>query len=111
VAPVHPKVKAGTAAAAVAGLVVWLLGRYVLHGRVDATVTAEIYAAVPAMLTFAAGWITPSKAVPVVAVDTSARLAELEAATAHLIAGAEPLAPAAAPAAADPGPIELGPHP
>lgn len=60
--PVHPKVKAGTIAAAVSGIIVWLLGRYVLHGHVDATVTAEVYAAVPALLTFAAGWLTPAKA-------------------------------------------------
>jgi hypothetical protein len=58
--PVHPKVKASTGAAAAAGIIVWLLGRYVLHGNVDATVTAEIYAAVPAALAFAAGWLTPA---------------------------------------------------
>lgn len=57
--PVHPKVKSSTAAAAVSGVIVWLLGRYVLHGHVDATVTAEIYAVVPALITFAAGWLTP----------------------------------------------------
>jgi hypothetical protein len=59
--PVHQKVKAGTLAAAVSGLVVWALGKYVLHGHVDAVITAEIYAAVPAVLTFAAGYLTPAK--------------------------------------------------
>jgi hypothetical protein len=63
-APVHPKVKAGSAAAAAAGVIVWLLGRYVLHGRVDAALTAEIYAAVPAVLAFAAGWVTPARKPP-----------------------------------------------
>ena len=41
---VETKVKAGTAAAAAAGLVLWVLGRYVFKG------------AVPAALTFAAGY-------------------------------------------------------
>ncbi len=59
--PVHPTVKAGTAAAAASGVVVWLLGRYVLRGHVDLAVQAEVYAAVPAVLTFAAGWLTPGR--------------------------------------------------
>jgi hypothetical protein len=58
---IHPKVTAGTLAAAVSGLIVWLLGRYVLHGHVDSTVTAEVYALVPAVLTFAAGWLAPPR--------------------------------------------------
>jgi len=59
--PVRRKVQASTAAAAVSGVVVWLLGRYVVHGALDAAETAEVYAAVPAVLTFAAGWLTRDK--------------------------------------------------
>jgi hypothetical protein len=60
-APIHPKVKSSTAAAAVSGIIVWALGKWVLHGQLDATTTAEVYAAVPAALTFAAGWLTPAR--------------------------------------------------
>ncbi len=63
-APVHPKVKSSSAAAAVAGVIVWLLGRFVLHGEVDPVIQAEIFAAVPAALAFAAGWLTPSPPPP-----------------------------------------------
>ena len=62
---VHPKVKASAAASAVAGIIVWLAGRYILHGHVDPVIQAEIYAAVPAALSFAAGWLTPSAKPPV----------------------------------------------
>jgi hypothetical protein len=61
---IHPKVKAGSAAAAVSGIIVWALGKYVLKGQVDPTVTAEIYVLVPAVLTFAAGWLTPGRQPP-----------------------------------------------
>ena len=43
-APTETKVKASTAAAAASGLVLWVLGRYAFKG------------AVPAALTFAAGY-------------------------------------------------------
>lgn len=59
--PVHPKVKASSAAAAVAGVIVYFLGRYVLHGNVDPVIQAEIFAALPGVLTFAAGWVTPGR--------------------------------------------------
>ena len=62
--PVHPKVRGATLAAAVSGVIVWLLGRYFLHGHVDPVITAEIYAAVPAVLTFLAGYLTPPKKAP-----------------------------------------------
>jgi hypothetical protein len=53
---VETKVKAGTAAAAAAGLVLWCLGRYVFKGAVPDVVASWVYAAVPALLTFAAGY-------------------------------------------------------
>jgi len=61
---VHRKVQSATAAAAVSGVVVWALGRFVLHGSLDAAETAGVYAAVPAVLTFAAGWLTPAVRAP-----------------------------------------------
>jgi hypothetical protein len=57
-APVELKVKAGTAAAAVAGLVLWVLGRYVFKGAVPDVVASWVYAIVPAAVTFAAGYLT-----------------------------------------------------
>ncbi len=57
---VHPKVKASTAGAAVAGVLVWVLNRYVFHGSMSPGYAAEIDAAVPAVLAFIAGWLTPS---------------------------------------------------
>jgi hypothetical protein len=53
---VETKVKAGTAAAAAAGLILWTLGRYVFKGTVPDVVASWVYAAVPAGLTFAAGY-------------------------------------------------------
>lgn len=63
-APVEAKVKAGTLAAAVSGIVVWLLGRYVLHGTVSAGYVAEIDVLVPAVLTAVAGWLAPHTSRP-----------------------------------------------
>jgi hypothetical protein len=54
--PVETKVKAGTAAGAAAGLLLWALGRYVFRGAVPDVVASWVYAAVPAALTFAAGY-------------------------------------------------------
>jgi hypothetical protein len=62
--PVEAKVKASTAAAAAAGLAVWLLSRYVFHGHVDPVVQAEIYAAAPGILAFAAGYFARHTARP-----------------------------------------------
>jgi len=62
--PVEAKVKASAAAALVAGIVVWLLGRYVLHGAVAAGYTAEIDAAVPALFAAVAGYLAPHTARP-----------------------------------------------
>lgn len=55
-APVESKVKAGTAAAAVSGLVLFALGRYVFKGDVPDVVASWTYAIVPALITFAAGY-------------------------------------------------------
>ena len=56
VGQVENKVKAGTAAAAVSGLVLYVLGRYVFKGDVPDVVTSWTYAIIPAVLTFAAGY-------------------------------------------------------
>jgi len=56
-APVETKVKAGTAAAAAAGLAMWALGRYVFKGVVPDVVASWVYAIVPAAVTFAAGYL------------------------------------------------------
>ena len=53
---VETKVKAGTAAAAVSGLALWALGRYVFKGDVPDVVASWTYAIIPALLTFAAGY-------------------------------------------------------
>ena len=69
--PVETKVKAGTAAAAVSGLALWILGRYVFRGDVPDVVASWVYAAVPAAVTFAAGYLakhTPRPDVPAPAV-------------------------------------------
>jgi hypothetical protein len=55
-APTETKVKASTAAAAISGLLLWCLGRYAFRGDVPDVVTSWVYAAVPAALTFAAGY-------------------------------------------------------
>ena len=54
---VETKVKAGTAAAALSGLVLWCLGRYVFKGDVPDVVASWVYAIVPAVITFAAGYL------------------------------------------------------
>lgn len=56
---VERKVQASTATAAVSGVVLWALGTYVFKGAVPADVTAWVYIAVPAVLTFAAGYLAP----------------------------------------------------
>lgn len=56
--PVERKVQASTAAAAVSGLVLWILGRYVFNGAVPDVVASWTYAVVPGIVTFAAGYLT-----------------------------------------------------
>jgi hypothetical protein len=57
-APVERKVQASTAAAAASGLLLWILSRYVFKSAVPDVVASWVYAAVPGVLAFAAGWLT-----------------------------------------------------
>jgi len=54
--PIEKKVQASTAAAAVSGVLLWVLGRYVFKAAVPDVVTSWVYAGVPALVTFAAGY-------------------------------------------------------
>ena len=56
-AQVETKVQASTAVAAVSGLALWALGRYVFKGAVPDVVASWIYVIVPGVLTFAAGYL------------------------------------------------------
>ena len=56
--PIERKVQASTAAAAASGLLLWVLGRYVFKGAVPDVIASWVYAAVPGVLAFAAGWLT-----------------------------------------------------
>jgi hypothetical protein len=58
VAQVERKVQASTGAAAVSGLVLWVLGTYVFKGTVPDAVTTVVYILVPAATAFAAGYLT-----------------------------------------------------
>lgn len=55
--PVERKVQASTAAAATSGLVLWITGRYLFKGDVPDVVASWVYVAVPAVITFAAGYL------------------------------------------------------
>ena len=57
-APVERKVQASTVTAAVTGLALWALSRYVFKGAVPDVVASWMYALVPGALTFAAGYCT-----------------------------------------------------
>ncbi|HEY3684913.1 MAG TPA: hypothetical protein VGL93_17915 [Streptosporangiaceae bacterium] len=52
------KVSASTVAAAVAGLVIWLLGRYVFKGTVPDPVVLVVNVLMPGVLAFVAGYFT-----------------------------------------------------
>ena len=54
---IETKVQASTAVAAVSGLALWALGRYVFKGTVPDVAASWVYAIVPGVLTFAAGWL------------------------------------------------------
>lgn len=74
-AQVETKVQASTAAAALSGLALFALGRYVFKSGVPDVVASWTYVAVPALLTFAAGWAakhTSRAAMPVITVNASA---------------------------------------
>lgn len=57
--PVEAKVKSASAGAVVAGFVLWLLQTYVFRGDVPDAVALLVLLAVPAALTFAAGYLAP----------------------------------------------------
>lgn len=57
-APVESKVQASTAAAAVSGLALWMLGHYVFKGGdVPDVVASWVYVLVPGLLAFGAGYL------------------------------------------------------
>ena len=73
-APVETKVQASTGAAAVSGLALWALGRYVFKGTVPDVVVSWIYVIVPGVLAFTAGWYakhTPRPGEPPVTVTAA----------------------------------------
>ena len=93
-APVETKVKASTAAAAVSGMAIWALGRYVFRGAVPDVVASWIYVIVPGLLAFGAGYLARHTPRPV----TAGPAIDEASAITHQAAAA--LAPAAAPPAA-----------
>jgi len=52
------KVTTSTVAAAVAGLVIWLLGKYVFKGTVPDAVVLAVNVLMPGILAFLAGYFT-----------------------------------------------------
>jgi hypothetical protein len=73
--PIEKKVQASTGAAAVSGIVLWIIGRYIFKGSVPDVVASWTYVIVPALLTFAAGYAakhTSRAAMPVITVNASA---------------------------------------
>lgn len=58
-APIEVKVSAATIASAVSGLGLWALQTYAFHGEVPLPVLAAVQTVVPAVATFAAGWLAP----------------------------------------------------
>ena len=74
-APIERKVTASTAAAAVSGIVLWILGRYAFKTGVPDVVASWVYVLVPAAITFTAGYLakhTSRPAVPPVIMSMSA---------------------------------------
>jgi hypothetical protein len=62
--PVETKVQASAAAAAVSGLALFALGRYVFKGAVPDVVASWVYVIVPSVITFAAGYLAKHTARP-----------------------------------------------
>lgn len=56
---IETKVKASTAAAALSGLALWILGKYVFKGDVPDVIASWVYALVPAIVAGAAGYLAP----------------------------------------------------
>jgi hypothetical protein len=89
--PVETKVQASTAAAALSGLALFALGRYVFKGTVPDVVTSWVYVIVPSVITFAAGYLAkhtprPGDPLPVVTFQPKYRMP----AAGHTAAGAPP---------------------
>ena len=64
---IETKVKASTGAAALSGLLLWALGRYVFKGTVPDVIASWIYAVVPGLVAGIAGYLaphTPRPAIP-----------------------------------------------
>jgi hypothetical protein len=58
-AATETKTKASTTAAAVSGMALWLLGKYVFKGDVPDVLASWVYVLVPGILAYAAGWLAP----------------------------------------------------
>jgi hypothetical protein len=58
-AATESKVKASTTAAAVSGMTLWLLGKYVFKGDVPDVLASWVYVIVPGVLAWAAGYWAP----------------------------------------------------
>jgi hypothetical protein len=56
--PIERKVTASSYTAAASGLVLWALGTYVFKGNVPDVVVSWVYVLVPALATFATGYLT-----------------------------------------------------
>jgi hypothetical protein len=56
-APVERKVQASATVAAVSGMVLWVLGRYLFKGDVPDVIASWVYVAVPGVMAFAAGYL------------------------------------------------------
>jgi len=95
-AVVETKVKASTAAAAVSGLALFALGRYVFKGSgVPDVVTSWVYVIVPGVLAFGAGWLAKhtSVTVPVAALPASVSVPSSADVTVPPIVVATPVTP------------------
>jgi hypothetical protein len=83
--PVERKVQASTAAAAVSGLVLWVIGRYIFRGAgVPDVIASWIYVIVPGVVTFVAGYLakhTPRPLPVLVPPAPAAQIAQAQAYT------------------------------
>ena len=100
--PVETKVKASTAAAALSGMALWALGRYVFKGAVPDVIASWTYVIIPALITFGAGYL--AKHTDGAAEITRKAVAAVLAPPATAAAGAI-LAPPTAPVPPAAGPV------
>jgi hypothetical protein len=90
--PVETKVKASTAAAAVSGIVLWIIGRYAFKGgAVPDVVASWVYVAVPAVVTFGAGYLAKHTPRPAPAASALMGAGVSSAAAASGVRDGEPL--------------------